>query len=69
MNLSLFFYIRSYWLSGHASNVHFTVLESRLGDSGPTNAKQPQKNISNITREKYEDILKNPLIGPSVSDR
>jgi len=68
MNLSLFFYIRSYWLSGHASNVHFTVLESRLGDSGPTNAKQPQ-NISNITREKYEDILKNPLIGPSVSDR
>ncbi len=68
MNLSLFFYIRSSWLSGDASKVHFTVLESRLGDSGHA-AKQPQKNISNITREKYEDILKNPLIGPSVSDR
>tara|TARA_B100001175_G_C19455080_1_gene613377 strand:+ start:1162 stop:1368 length:207 start_codon:yes stop_codon:yes gene_type:complete len=68
MNLSLFFYIRSVCPLCFPSNVHFTVLESRLGDSGPTNAKQPQ-NISNITREKYEDILKNPLIGPSVSDR
>lgn len=52
MNLSLFFYIRSVCPLCFPSNVHFTVLESRLGDSGPTNAKQPQ-NISNITREKY----------------
>lgn len=68
MNLSLFFYIRSVCPLCFPSKVHSTVLESRLGDSGPA-AKHPKNNISNITRERYEGILKNPSIGPWVSGR